>query len=501
VADIEFAYSFDGGDGANIAIGQAVACVYDESRRMGDVAGVAEGIEGFLDCAVLFCVGVCTGVEFDGVASGPGGGEDVVFVRGDEGADEDAFFVHSAHDLFEAVLLCYTVQAAFGGQFLPLLGDKGDLVGDDLFGDFDNRFGHGHFEVELSSDGLFEDHDVAVIDMTTVHAEMDGYAVCAGEFALDGSPDGVRFVGPTGLSNRGDMVDIYIEKAHFLPQKTVIRKNYSVVRWSFKQIKQVLCCRALSWRGDILIFAVMKLEGKTAIITGSTGGLANAIALALADAGCDCVCHYHNNRDFAEKLVGKIQQKGRKAAAVGADLRRPEEIDGLFREATSLGEVRVLINAAAMFARQGLDEVTFEKAQEVLAVNLTGPIIASREFARIVPASEGGQVAGKIVNIADVGGIRPWAKYTLYCASKAGLISATQSLAKELAPRICVNAVAPGLVTWPEGFSDKAKERQLARIPLARIARAEDITDAVIFLLGNDYVTGQVVSVDGGRGI
>ena len=97
--------------------------------------------------------------------------------------------------------------------------------------------------------------------------------------------------------------------------------------------------------------------------------------------------------------------------------------------------------------------------------------------------------------------MHPWANYVLYCSSKAGLIGATKALAKEFAPAICVNAVAPGIVTWPEDFDEEKRKKQISMIPLKRFAKAEEIAQAVVSLLKNDYITGQVLCVDGGRSI
>jgi len=173
----------------------------------------------------------------------------------------------------------------------------------------------------------------------------------------------------------------------------------------------------------------------------------------------------------------------------------------LFEKANELGTPQVLINSAAVFSRQPLQDVTFEEAQKVLNLNLTAPILTSRAFAKAVKDQFGDadSVVGKVINIADVGGIRPWAGYVLYCSSKAGLIGATKALAKELAPAICVNSIAPGVVTWPSDFDESEKQRQLSFIPARRIAKISEVTAAVIYLLKNDYVTGQVLCVDGGR--
>jgi NAD(P)-dependent dehydrogenase (short-subunit alcohol dehydrogenase family) len=245
----------------------------------------------------------------------------------------------------------------------------------------------------------------------------------------------------------------------------------------------------------------MELRGKSAIITGSSGRLGSAIAKALATAGCNCICHYNQHEQKAEELVKQIQSLGVRALAIEADLTKPERIDLLFERAAELDTPQILINSAAVFSRQPLAEVVFDEAQRVLNLNLIVPILTSRAFAKMVNSKfpDAETTVGKIINIADVGGVRPWAGYVLYCSSKAGLIGATRALAKELAPAICVNSVAPGIVSWPSDFDESEKQRQLKFIPVRRIARMNEVTEAVIFLLKNDYVTGQVLSVDGGR--
>ena len=245
----------------------------------------------------------------------------------------------------------------------------------------------------------------------------------------------------------------------------------------------------------------MELKDTTAIVTGSGSPVGCAIAKAAAAAGCNCVCHYNQNMQAAEKLVEQIKKLGVKALAIKADLRDPEQIEALFDKAQPFGPAQVLINSAAVFSRQRLADITFEKAQEILNLNLVAPILTSRAFAEILNAKfpSTKSVVGKIVNIADIGGISPWGEYVLYCSSKAGLIGATKALAKELAPRICVNSVAPGVVTWPSDFDQSQRQFQLSLIPAGRIAEPNEVARAVIFLLENDYITGQVLNVDGGR--
>ncbi|MCK5172209.1 MAG: SDR family oxidoreductase [Planctomycetes bacterium] len=248
----------------------------------------------------------------------------------------------------------------------------------------------------------------------------------------------------------------------------------------------------------------MELRGTTAAITGSTGKLGSAIALALAQRGCDCLCHYHKNAHLAKELVKQIEGLGQRAVAVGVDLTSPEGAGSLFDEMGGLDTPRILINSAAVFSRQPLGEATFKAGQKLLATNLLAPVLTSRHFVERVNAdlsisSAKAKAVAKIINLVDVGAQRPWAEYSLYCASKAGLVAATKSLAKELAPKICVNAVAPGIVAWPEGFDRDQKDRQLAHVPMGRIGEIDELTSAVIFLLENDYITGQVLNIDGGR--
>lgn len=245
----------------------------------------------------------------------------------------------------------------------------------------------------------------------------------------------------------------------------------------------------------------MELRGKNAVITGASGRLGGGIALALAEAGCNCICHYNSNKDRAERLVKRIQRLGAGALAVGADLTKTQQIEELFERAKQHGVPQILINSAAVFSRQALGDVTFEEAERVLRLNLAAPVMVSRVFAEKLKSEFGetGSVVGKIINVSDVGGIRPWAEYVLYCSSKAALNGATKALAKGLAPSICVNSIAPGVVTWPEDFDEVQKRRQLSFIPAGRIAETSEIAEAIIFLLKNDYITGQVLNVDGGR--
>jgi len=236
----------------------------------------------------------------------------------------------------------------------------------------------------------------------------------------------------------------------------------------------------------------MKLEGKTAIITGSSGKLGSQIALALAQAGCNCICHYNRNQHALDGLTEKITAVGSKAIAVKADLTSDKQIDKMFSQIADFAKPDILINSASIFSRKPLKNITSEDARKMLDINLTAAIILSRKFVELTDT-------GKIINISDIAAIRPWADYILYSASKAALNAATKAMAKELAPDFCVNAIALGIANWPKDITDEEKKRQLDFIPASRLPQPNEITQAIIFLLKNDYITGQILNIDGGR--
>ena len=241
----------------------------------------------------------------------------------------------------------------------------------------------------------------------------------------------------------------------------------------------------------------MELKDKTAIITGSTGKLTRHITIALAQAGCNCLCHYYENSVLAKNLVEEIKSLGRKAIAVQADLTKPDDIEKLFVEAEQLPCPQILINSAAIFERKPLKELTFEDGRKTFDLNLTSVVMMCKYFAKQVS----NMPIAKIINIVDSGAIKPWAQHVLYCSSKAALIGATKAMAKELAPGICVNAVAPGIISATDDFDNDEKKRQLAFIPATRFGTADEVAHAVKFLLESDYITGEIISVDGGRTI
>lgn len=250
----------------------------------------------------------------------------------------------------------------------------------------------------------------------------------------------------------------------------------------------------------------MELTGKTAIITGAGGQLGSRIVLALAHRGLNCLCHFNTNAARAEQVVQGVKKLGCSAALFQADLSKPGFAAEMFNEAARLGPVRVVVNSASVFTRQPLGTFSDAEVANLLAVNLAAPLSICNTFADYL-LNEGAdwktaeEPFAAIISMTDVAGIRPWARFAPYCASRAGLIAMTQSLAKELAPGVTVNAIAPGIVTWPGKMDPADEQNQLAKIPARRFGSPEDITRAVNYLLDSPYVTGQTLTVDGGRSL
>ncbi len=250
----------------------------------------------------------------------------------------------------------------------------------------------------------------------------------------------------------------------------------------------------------------MEIIGKTAIITGASGELGSEIALCLGRRGMHCLCHYHTSKGKAAKDAASIRKLGPKAEVFGADLCDPVSAELLLQQAQDLGPVRVVVNSASIFAKQPIGKLDEADVSKLLAVNLAAPMRICDEFAIYLEREglgyqEKQKTIAAIINLVDVAGVKPWGEYSPYCASRAGLIGMTKSLAKEMAPAVTVNAIAPGIVTWPGKMDTDEEQKQLQMIPTGRFGTPNDVTRTIEFLLDNDYITGQVLCVDGGRSI
>lgn len=243
---------------------------------------------------------------------------------------------------------------------------------------------------------------------------------------------------------------------------------------------------------------VKELTGKVALVTGGAVRVGLEIARALAEAGADVAVGYLHSAAAARAAVRDLQARGVRAVALRADVARPREARALVTSAVKrLGRLDVLVNSAAVFFRTPVATTTPAQFDRLVAVNLRAPFFCSQAAARAM-----GRRGGRIINIADVGAVQAWAGYVPYGVSKAGVVMLTRGLAVALAPRIQVNAVAPGVVLLPEGFPRETGRRLAARIPMGRHGRPADVAEAVrFFATCSDYITGQVLFVDGGMSV
>jgi 3-oxoacyl-[acyl-carrier protein] reductase len=241
------------------------------------------------------------------------------------------------------------------------------------------------------------------------------------------------------------------------------------------------------------------LKGRCAIVTGGGRGIGRAICLALARRGADVAVADVLEADAAETAKG-IGEMGRRSMSVTCDVSKPEDVSRMFDGVTAeLGGVHILVNNAGITRDNLVMRMSDEEWNSVIAVNLTGTFNCCRVASKIFMK----QRFGRIVNIASVVGIMGNAGQANYCASKAGIIGLTKSIARELASRnVNANAIAPGYIDteMTQALSEKAQSGLLSMVPLGRAGTVEDVANLVAFLVSDDadYITGHVVNIDGG---
>lgn len=242
------------------------------------------------------------------------------------------------------------------------------------------------------------------------------------------------------------------------------------------------------------------LTGKVALVTGAARRIGAAIARCLHGQGMNVAIHYNSSRRDAETLLNELNASRKASTQIfQADLRDTARIQEMVAEvAQAFGRIDVLVNNASNFYATPLGGIDAASFDDLVSVNMKAPLFLAQAAAPHLQAQD-----GCIVNIADIYAIRPLARYPVYCAAKAALIMLTRSLAHELAPRVRVNAVAPGAIFWPEGDTNEAARAKLiASTPLKREGSPEEIAATVAFLVAHaDYMTGEVIKVDGGRAI
>jgi pteridine reductase len=242
------------------------------------------------------------------------------------------------------------------------------------------------------------------------------------------------------------------------------------------------------------------LNGKTALITGGARRIGAVIARALHGAGANVVLHYRQAAQEAAALAQQLNEtRAGSAALVSGDLLSEANLRLLPQEAVRVfGGLDILVNNASTFYPTPLGEITESDWDDLVGTNLKTPLFLTQAAAAALRISE-----GLVLNIADIHGMRPLRRHAVYSVAKAGLIMLTKSLARELAPRVRVNAIAPGPVMWPEGGLDPVLQAKIIeRTALKRAGSAADVARAALFFACDaPYVTGQTLAVDGGRSV
>jgi 3-oxoacyl-[acyl-carrier protein] reductase len=237
-----------------------------------------------------------------------------------------------------------------------------------------------------------------------------------------------------------------------------------------------------------------QLAGKIALVTGGGRGIGRAISLALARAGCDVAVNYRERRDDAESAVREIQNLGRRAAAIQADVSRGADVTQLLDAAEAqLGPIEILVNNAGKILIQSIEQMTEESWNDMISSNLTScflvtqavlPGMRARRWGRIINISSVAAQAGSIVGVH-------------YAASKAGMLGLTRSYARVLAKEgITVNAITPALVATEMVRSNPVAKPDM--IPIGRFGEIDEVADVVVMLARNAFITGQTINVNGG---
>lgn len=243
----------------------------------------------------------------------------------------------------------------------------------------------------------------------------------------------------------------------------------------------------------------MDFINKIALVTGGSQRIGKAIALALAQAGAHVAITYHTSANAAQATVAEIKALGRRSIALPCNQRAWTSIQSLFDSLRNeFDRIDILVNNAAIMERQPALEVTPDDFDRTMETNLRGPFFIAQAAARWMKQAG---VEGSIVNIADLAAIHPWPSYIAHTISKSGVVAMTQALALALAPSIRVNAIAPGVILKPASWSDDRWNNLIEALPLKRAGTLEDVTQAVLFCVQNNFMTGETIVLDGGRSL
>ncbi len=241
------------------------------------------------------------------------------------------------------------------------------------------------------------------------------------------------------------------------------------------------------------------MSAKVALVTGGAKRVGRAIVEKLADAGFDIAFTYLSSQAEAAALEHALHKRGRRAMAIRADLTQPESAPTIIFDSCrqQFDRIDLLVNSASLYLPGKLRATTMEMMRKVAAIHVQSPLLLVQKFEAMLRQSR-----GHVVNMIDLLAERPWPDYLIYCASKAALGNLTLGLARELAPEVTVNGIAPGVVEWPPGYPESEQEKYLKRVPLGRAGTPEDVANLVHFLATEgSYITGQIIRLDGGRSI
>ncbi|MDP7035146.1 MAG: SDR family oxidoreductase [Planctomycetota bacterium] len=243
----------------------------------------------------------------------------------------------------------------------------------------------------------------------------------------------------------------------------------------------------------------MKLNGRRILITGAARRIGREIALLLGQHKTQIIVHYNRSEREAEQVVQDLRNAGSEATSIQADLSISREVIRLGDESLKLwGGIDILVNNASVYYVTPLQTATESQWNEMIDINLKAPFLLAQKIGLQMKANG----LGRIINISDWAAKRPHEGYTPYCISKAGLVALTQALARELAPEVLVNTVAPGPILPPEDMTHQQLTQVIDQTPLARTGEPSDIARAVLYLVRDaDFVTGIYLPVDGGRQI